>query len=295
MTTSKPRKGVAIISGATSGIGLACARDLARRGHSIALIARDPARLERARRDVLAQGAPDAFAFSLDVTDAEKCAQAVAQVVQACGTIDWLITCAGDVEPGLFVTLGADVFRRQMDVNFFGALNLAAPVARRMIAQSSGRIVLVSSAAAFIGIVGYSAYGASKFAVRGLGETLRVELAPHGVTCCVAFPPDTETPQLARERGLRPDVTARIAASGGSMSAQTVAERMISQALKGRFVLAPSLLTQALAWTHSFYRPFFLAKQERLMRQALARKATRTQDETTPGAGRGPPCEGASR
>lgn len=272
MSAPEPRKGVAIVSGATSGIGLACARDLARRGHPIALIARDTVRLEQARQEVLAQGAPDVFTMSLDVTDAEKCALVVAQIAQGCEKIDWLITCAGDVEPGLFASLDADAYRRQMDVNFFGTLNLAAPVARLMIAQSSGRIVLVSSGAAFIGIAGYSAYGASKFAVRGLGETLRVELAPHGVSCCVAFPPDTETPQLARERGLRPEITARIAASGGSMSAQAVAQRIISQALKGRFLLAPSPLMQALSWTHSLYRPFFLAKQERLMRQTLARK-----------------------
>ncbi|MFN3890918.1 MAG: SDR family oxidoreductase [Beijerinckiaceae bacterium] len=272
MSAPELARGVAIVSGGTSGIGLACASLLARRGHPVALIARDSSRLESARRDLLALGSPGVFTFSLDVTDPGACEKCVAQIITGEHKIDWLITSAGDVEPGLFAALDVAAYRRQMEANFFGSVNLAVPVGRHMVAQRSGRIVLISSAAAFIGIAGYSAYGASKFAVRGLGESLRVELAPYGVTCGVAFPPDTDTPQLARDHASRPPVTGKIAASGGLMSAQAVAERIVAQALKGRFLLAPSLLTQALGWMHSLYRPILMKKQERLLRRALAGK-----------------------
>ena len=264
-------KGIAIISGGSSGIGLACACELAARGYKIIIIARDPQRLEVARELVLKHGAPAVFAFSLDVVDEAECAKAVDQIATNGERIEWLITCAGDVEPGLFGAQGIDAHRRQFDLNYFGTLNLVAPVARHMVTQRSGRIVLVSSAAAFVGIAGYSAYGATKFAIRGLGEALRVELAPHGVTCSVAFPPDTYTPQLARECGVRPEITDIVASSGGTISPQTVAENMISGALKGRFVLTPSLLIRLYSWTHSVYAPFFLARQIRLIRKMLAR------------------------
>ncbi|MDP2358066.1 MAG: SDR family oxidoreductase [Beijerinckiaceae bacterium] len=265
-------KGIALISGGSSGIGLACACELAARGYKLALIARNVQRLEEARDIVLKHGSPEVLTLSLDVIDEMACAKAVDHLVRNGETIEWLITCAGDVEPGLFETLGIDAHRRQFDLNYFGTLNLVAPVAGHMTAQGSGRIVLVSSAAAFVGIAGYSAYGASKFAIRGLGEALRVELAPYGVTCSVAFPPDTHTPQLARETGVRPEITARVASSGGSMSPQKVARKMIAHALKGRFVLAPSLLISLFGWTHSLYAPFFLAGQARLMRKIVAKE-----------------------
>ncbi len=265
------KKGIAIISGGSSGIGFACACELAARGYRLALIARNVQRLEEARELVLKHGAPEVLTFSLDVVDEIACAKAVDQIIQDGETIEWLITSAGDAEPGLFVTQGIDAHRRQIDLNYFGTLNLVAPVANHMVAQGYGRIVLVSSAAAFVGIAGYSAYGASKFAVRGLGEALRIELAPHGVTCSVAFPPDTHTPQLARETGARPEITAVVASSGGSMRPQKVARKMIAQALKGRFVLAPSLLISLFGWTHSLYAPFFLARQVRLMRKIVAK------------------------
>lgn len=265
------KKGVAIISGGSSGIGLACACELAARGYRLVLIARDVQRLEAARDMALKHGAPEALTLSLDVVDEIACAKAVDQLIQDGETIDWLITCAGDVEPGLFETQGIDAHRRQFDLNYFGTLNLVAPVAHQMVAQGSGRIVLVSSAAAFVGIAGYSAYGATKFAIRGLGEALRIELAPHGVTCSVAFPPDTHTPQLAREAGVRPEITALVASSGGAMSPEMVARKMIAQALKGRFILAPSLLISLFSWTHSLCAPFFLARQTQLIRKIAAR------------------------
>jgi 3-dehydrosphinganine reductase len=264
----KRTPGFAIVSGASSGIGLACAKELARQGHPLALIARDAARLEKARALVEQAGSPEILVFSADVTDAQACARIVESVAVRRGSIDWLITCAGDVEPGMFHELSVDAHRRQMELNYFGTLQLAAPVAKRMIDQQAGNIVLISSAAAILGVAGYSAYGASKFAVRGLGEALSVELAPHGVVCSVAFPPDTATPQLERERVLRPWITEQIAAGAPVADPDVLAVRMICDAKRGRFILAPSMQFRAYAWLSSLYAPFFRRWQRKLLDRA---------------------------
>lgn len=261
----------AIVSGASSGIGLACAKELARRGLRLALIARDAQRLESARILVEQAGAPEALVFAADVTDAHACAAIVEEVSQRSGRIEWVVTSAGDVEPGMFDSLGLETHRRQMEVNYFGTLNLVAPAARRMAAQGSGRIILISSAAAVVGVAGYSAYGASKFAVRGLAETLRIELAPRGVTCSIAFPPDTATPQLEKERALRPAITARIAASAPVAQPDVVAARMIADAARGRFILVPTLQLRAFMAVSSLYAPFFRRRQTRLLKALLPR------------------------
>src|SRR5262245_1258901 len=90
-----------------------------------------------------------------------------------------------------------------MRTNYFGSLNFAHAVVPSMIENGGGPLVFVSSAAAICGIYGYSSYGASKFAVRRLAETLRVELRRDGIAVTLVYAPDTDTPQLAGERADR--------------------------------------------------------------------------------------------
>ncbi len=92
---------------------------------------------------------------------------------------------------------------------------------------------------------------------------------PWEITVSVAYPPDTDTPQLHRENETRPLATRLIAEGGGVMSARDVAQRIIRQAESGRFMLAPSPVIALLAWAHSFYRPIFAWQQRRAMRRAI--------------------------
>ena len=270
----------AVISGGSSGIGLECARILCASGYQVTLLARDAARLESARRSIRDGAGRDVRIQILDVVDAKACIEAIEAIAETNGGIDWLITSAGIVEPGLFHNLTLDSHRRQMETNYFGTLNLVAPVARIMAGQGGGRITMIASGAAFIGIAGYSAYAPGKFAVRALGEVLRVELAPQNIAVSVACPPDTDTPQLAKEKSARPDITRLVAAGGGELPAAQVAERLISAALAGRFILTPSLLMAAFGWIHSLYAPFFRKRQERMLRQIMQKRHDGT--STTP-------------
>lgn len=259
------RAPLAVISGGSSGIGLAIACLLAEKGYRLALIARDSERLGTARNHLLAAGAPAVLLHALDVSDAAACEIALVAIGEAEGPVDWLITSAGIVEPGMFLELSAASHREQMEINYFGTLNLVRPVAAAMAARGAGRIVMIASAAAFVGIAGYSAYAPGKFAIRGLGETLRAELAPHGISVSVAFPPDTDTPQHAAEQALLPEATRRISSGGGLLSAEAVARAIVAGAEKGRFMLAPSLLMTLYGYVHSLWRPFSLRSQARVV------------------------------
>ncbi|WP_176733314.1 SDR family NAD(P)-dependent oxidoreductase [Bosea sp. BIWAKO-01] len=256
---------VAVISGGSSGIGLACARRLRQRGYQLVLLARDETKLRSAQRSLDDGSFPLAEIHSLDVADADACAALVAAIHERHGRIDWLITSAGIVEPGLFLDLDLAAHRAQMETNYFGTLHLLRAVAPIMRTAGGGRLTLIASAAAFTGIAGYSGYGPSKFAVRALAETLFSELAPFGIAMSVAFPPDTDTPQLAYENRSRPVATRLIAQGGGILSADQVAESMIRQAEAGRFVLAPTKLIALFGLFHSLYAPFFLRRQRRIL------------------------------
>lgn len=266
---------VAVISGGSSGIGLACARCLLARGYRVVLLARDMERLRRAAAELGPERAALVETVQADVDDPAACQAAIATVLGRHGRIDWLITSAGIVEPGLFLDLDPAAHRVQMETNYFGTLNLVRAVLPAM-RPGGGRITLVSSGAAFLGIVGYSAYAPSKFAVRALAEILRLELEAEGIAVSVAFPPDTETPQLERERRSRPLATRLISERGGVMSAARVAERIIGGAEKGAFLLAPSGPVALLAWCHSLYAPIFAWQQRRLLRRIAASRASST-------------------
>lgn len=266
MPAPSPSK-VAVVSGGSSGIGLACAQTLLRRGHRVVLIARDPRRLSEAQATLDPGSAGLVEVLAVDVTDADAVHGAIAQIEARHGRIDWLITSAGIVEPGLFLDLELSDHRFQMETNYFGTLHLvraAVPIMRR----TGGRITLISSGAAFIGIAGYSGYAPGKFAIRALAEILRLELASERIAVSVAFPPDTDTPQLQGERPKRPLVTRRISEQGGMMTAGQVAERIIAQAEAGAFFLTPSKAITLLAWFHSLYRPALAWQQRRLLARA---------------------------
>ncbi len=262
-----PTPPVAVISGGSSGIGLAVARILHVKAYAVVLLARDPKRLAFAHQALLADGESPVRTLALDVTDENACEAAIACILKEFGRIDWLVTSAGMAEPGMFLDLPSSTHRQQMDVNFFGTLNLVRPVASAMSRSGGGRITMISSAAAFVGIAGYSGYAPGKFAVRALAETLRVELALAGVAVSVAFPPDTDTPQLAAEQALKPEATKQITAGGGLLSADTVAQAIVRGAEAGRFMLTPGVLMSAFGWLHSLYAPFFRRQQLRILRR----------------------------
>src|SRR3990172_12089693 len=106
-----------------------------------------------------------------------------------------------------------------------------------MIERGQRHLMLVSSGAGIVGVYGYSAYSPTKFAVRGLAETLRAELKPHGIVVGCAYPPDTDTPGLARENATKPEATARISAAIKVRSADQVGRAIVRGIEADRLVI----------------------------------------------------------
>lgn len=248
----------ALISGGSSGIGLALAHRLAAQGWNISILARDAARLSHAQSSIEAARAAQTQtirSFSADVTDADAAAGAVTDAIAALGPPRLLVTSAGIVIPGMFETLPAGAFERTMAVNYFGTLNVVRAALPAMQSARAGRIVLISSGAGLVGLYGYTAYAPSKFAVRGFAESLRAELKPDGIGVSVVYPPDTDTPQLQEEQALRPAALAALAAGSRVLTADAVAGAILGGVARKRFIIAPGRDMKALAVLHSLIAP----------------------------------------
>jgi 3-dehydrosphinganine reductase len=114
-------------------------------------------------------------------------------------------------------------------------------VAPLMMRRRQGHIVNTSSVAGFIGVFGYTAYGASKFAVRGFTDVLRSELKPYGVRVSILFPPDTDTPQLWEENKIKPAETRALAGSVKVMRPEEVARQLLRGVARGQYMILPGL------------------------------------------------------
>ncbi len=192
---------VALITGASSGIGRATALRLANHGTRVALAARSVVDLEEVARECLRLGT-EALVLPTDVTDSEQCQRAVAGTVERFGRLDLLICSAGVSLRARFEQTDLAVMERVMRVNFFGTLYPTWHAVAHLKA-TRGSLVAVSSLVGKRGTPTYAIYGASKFAVQGLYESLRLELAPAGVHVGIVSPGHVGTP--LRDRVLGPD------------------------------------------------------------------------------------------
>lgn len=231
---------MALITGGSSGIGLALAKALAQQGLDIWLLARREEPLRQALnavRELAPQGKHGYL--TCDVSDPEAVKQAMSTLLTQVGTPEWVINSAGVTRPGYFWEIPDEAFREIMEVNYFGTLYICRAVVPAMMEARRGRIVNLSSVAGFLGVFGYTAYSPSKFAVWGFSEALRAELRPYGITVSVVFPPDTDTPQLAAETPYKPPELKALASTAGLLTPEEVARVTIRQAAKGRFLILP--------------------------------------------------------
>jgi 3-dehydrosphinganine reductase len=216
----------AIITGGSSGIGFAIARLLVTRGAHVSLVARDAERLDQAARKLEECGGRVATA-SVDVTDEEGVDRVFASLIERQGPCDILVTSAGITHPGYFGELPAEVFRRVMDTNYFGTLWPIRAVAPQMIERGRGSIVGISSIVGMNGTFGYTAFSPAKFAVRGLLESLRDELAADGVHVGYVCPPDVDTPHYAYEQPRLPAEYKEFANAMAVLSPEQVAVEIV--------------------------------------------------------------------
>ncbi len=230
----------ALVTGGSSGIGLAIARRLAAQGYAVWLLARRQEGLEKALKAIRQQAPQGEHGIlACDVRDSDAVHRAVERMMAQVGVPEWVVNSAGVVRPGYFWELPEEVFRTTMEINYLGTVHVCRAVVPAMMQARRGHIVNISSVAGFLGVFGYTAYSPTKFAVWGFSETLRSELRPYNIAVSVVFPPDTDTPQLAGEEPYRPPELKALASTGGLLSPEEVARVTLRDAARGRFLILP--------------------------------------------------------
>ena len=183
-----------LITGCSSGFGRALATAALARGQWVVATAR---RLESIAP--LAERHPDTCrAITLDVTDSAQVKSAVAEAAAAFGRIDVVVNNAGYGLIGAFEELGEEQIARNFSVNFFGALEVIRATLPILRAQGSGHIVNISAAAVISNYAGFSIYGATKWALEGVSESLAAELKPLGIKVTIVQPGPFRTDFISR-------------------------------------------------------------------------------------------------
>jgi len=178
---------VILITGGSRGLGLTLARQLARDGAKLALIARDEQELQLAQTELTATGVKP-LTLVCDVTDSDDVLRTVRRVVDHYGRLDVLINNAGIIQVGPIDSMILADYKKAMDVNFWGALHFMLAVRDTMRGQRSGRIVNISSIGGKVAVPHLLPYITSKFALAGLSEGWRTELRKDGILVTTICP-----------------------------------------------------------------------------------------------------------
>src|SRR5271166_5467046 len=192
----QPQPPVWLITGCSGGLGRALATHVLARGHRLVATSRKPTQLD----DLVARHPETCRALALDVTEPSQVKAAIAQAVAAFGRIDVVVNNAGYGLVGALEELSDEQIARNLDANFFGALEViraALPILR---AQHSGHIVNISAAAVISNYAGFSIYGAAKWALEGVSESLAAELKPLGIKVIIVQPGPFRTEFSGRTR-----------------------------------------------------------------------------------------------
>lgn len=182
-----PEETVVLITGASSGIGKACAEHLARRGYRVFGTSR------RAPFPPIPSPPGQPVMLQMDVTQDESVQRAVDCIVQETGRLDVVVNNAGFGIAGAVEDTSIEEAKRQLETNFFGVLRVCRTVLPVMRAQGEGLIVNISSLGGIIALPFQALYSASKFAVEGLTEALRLEMRPFGIRVTLMEPGDMRT------------------------------------------------------------------------------------------------------
>ena len=192
-------KKVWFITGAGRGMGVDITRAALAAGNAVVATGRNT--------DVVSKAvgqADDLLIVKLDITSPADAQAAVQAAIERFGRIDVLINNAASFQAGFFEEVSPEQFRAQIEVNFFGALNVTRAVLPLMRQQRSGQVVTISSTAGVVAGEFTSAYAASKFALEGWMEALSPEVAPYGITTTIVEPGFFRTKLLEKESTILP-------------------------------------------------------------------------------------------
>jgi dehydrogenase/reductase SDR family protein 7B len=246
---------VVIITGASSGIGKACAFAFAKAGAKLSLAARHIDKLENTGNEIAGMGGT-ALCVKCDVSREDDCQDLIHRTLQHYGRIDVLLNNAGNSMRAVFSEVNLSVLKELMDVNFWGTV-YCTKYAMAEIVKNNGSIVGVSSIAGYKGLPGRTGYSASKFAMRGFLESLRIENLRTGINVLIICPGYTAS--NIRNTALNKDGQAQGESpfdEGKLMSAEKVADEILKGILKRRRTVLLSTQGKLTVWLNTFFPSF---------------------------------------
>ncbi|MBZ0270861.1 SDR family NAD(P)-dependent oxidoreductase [bacterium] len=283
----------AFISGGTSGIGLAVAIEFARLGADVFAFSLDDeaaagAAMASIRRAARSDAQRAAFA-RVDVTDRDTVLRVLGEAASSFGAPDVLVNSAGIGGAQYFEQMAYERFDRTIRVNVYGCRNAIEALLPAMRNQSRKRqragssasrethahIINVASFSGLVGVVGYTAYSASKFALVGFTQALRGELAPHGINVAVMCPPQVDTPMMRKTDPEKPPETKALNDRAGVLSPESVARELVRGMERGRFLIVPGRRARMF---HRLER-FFPRLRERMTMRVVEKFATEDTNE----------------
>ncbi|MBL7928959.1 MAG: SDR family oxidoreductase [Bacteroidia bacterium] len=239
------RDKVLLITGGSSGIGRSLAGIAAKSGARVCITARTEDTLKKTIEElnISSSTRKDHLYFATDLSNYSNACRMAEYVTEHTGGPDIIINSAGAAHPGYFEELDENIFRWMMEANYFTTVNTIKAFMPVMIKKQSGHIVNISSVAGYLGVFGYTAYGASKFAITGLSKTLHAEMKRHKIKVSVVYPPDTHTPQYDYENQFKPAETKAISGTAKALHPDKVAFSILKQIKNGGFNIHPSFDT----------------------------------------------------
>lgn len=229
-----------LITGGSSGIGLDVAKLYLGQGAKVTIAARNVDNLRKAFESlkgfVREEEGGQLQILSVDVSKSyEHVSEKFSQAVKEFGDIAVLVNSAGISICDEFEKLDPSEYEKMLRVNTLGTMYATRFVIPGMKEMKGGRIVLVSSQVAQVAIYGYTAYAASKWALRGFAEALQMEVKPYNIYVSVCYPPDTDTPGYQVEMTTKLEITKKLSESGAVFSSESVGRDILYYSTRGYF------------------------------------------------------------
>lgn len=251
-----------LLTGASEGMGLSVAQKLAARGANVILVSRNVVRLKEALTSLEAMAKnPDTQRFHYISADVSAPGYAQSVVTEAKrwnnGQTPDIVWCmAGVSVPELFIDMKMDSMRRQMDVNFFGTADMAHAILRHWLSaeapleKHARHLIMTTSVVAFYTVPGYAPYAPSKWAIRGLADTISQEILmyPQNVEVHVVYPGNILSPGYERENRTKPAVTKLLEESDPKQTPDEVAEAAIRGLQRGDYFVTINFLGSLMKW-----------------------------------------------
>ncbi|VUC32226.1 unnamed protein product [Clonostachys rosea] len=251
-----------LITGGSEGMGLAAARQLSAKGANIVIAARSVDKLESAIKEIQAAAKnPASQRFHYISADVSKPAYAGPLIAEATQwnngrSLDIVWCIAGIATPQLFLDMEMDSMRRHMDVNYFGTAEMSHAILKEWLAvdapieKEARHLILTCTTAIFLDVPGYLPYVTSKWAIRGLADTLRLELGlyPQNVQLHLVCPGTILSAAFEREQKVKPGITKKIEEMDPEQTPEEVAQRAIKKLEAGQYMITVNWFGALMRW-----------------------------------------------